>query len=256
MAPCVSALTVTLVAKPWPHYPAGRRCTPVQKVQNFRTKDRAVEVVRIAAAPASPSAELLRDAEAAVAEGHAVEAFIVEAESNIVPAPAPTRTLSRRASKNDAELANWLRGIEEGEEAARAIVKDNAHLPSSKLQAVSAVTGTAKQIVTVLYNENVRLHRQARRAEVERQQADRAVKAAADTIMALKKQVESAELAERIDILENLDKFRKDNSRLQAEVQKLQRERATLEKKLEQASQKLELTTQKLEQCAEICQLE
>lgn len=239
MAACVSALNVTLVAKPWPQYTAGRRCATVQKVQTFRTKERAVEVARIAASPASPSAELVRDAGTAISEGLAMESFIVEAESNIVPAPAPTRTLSRRVSKNEAELANWLRKIEEGETVARAILKDDRHLLSSKIQAVSAVAETAKHIITDLHNENLRLHTAARRAEFECQQADKAVKAAAGTLMNLQMQVNSAELAERADILENLDKFRKDNARLQAEVQKLQRERTTLEKKLEQTNEKL-----------------
>lgn len=111
--------------------------------------------------------------------------------------------------------ANLIRRLEEHEKEACAIVKDDKHLQSSKLQAIAVLAKTAKAIITDMHKENLRLHAALRRAEFERQQADNAVRGAADTLMSYQNQIASAKMAERVDILEHLEKCRKDNARLQ-----------------------------------------
>jgi DnaJ-domain-containing protein 1 len=105
--------------------------------------------------------------------------------------------------------------VEDGEKAALAALNDGTQTLSMTVQAVGNLANVAKKSITDLFRENQSLHAAVRKAQLAESQANLAVAQAADRLRSLEQEVRTAQHAEKKDIVESLEKHRKDNALLQ-----------------------------------------
>lgn len=100
-------------------------------------------------------------------------------------------------------------------EAALAALRDEKRSASSKVDAVVSAFTMAKGTAVDLFKENQRLQSEVRKARSSEVQASKAVEQGVTELLRLQAEISSAQHAEKKDIVESLEKHRRDNARLQ-----------------------------------------
>lgn len=110
---------------------------------------------------------------------------------------------------------NLVARMEGALEAALAALEDEKRSAASKAEAVASAFRMTKGVAVDLFKENQRLQSEVRKARTAEAQASKAVEQGVDELLRLQAEIRSAQHAEKKDIVESLERHRRDNARLQ-----------------------------------------